>query len=401
MAHSDTTPLEAAALLDAWTATVTERGDREADWQLATYDKLPLTLVRGEGSRVQDTDGRWYWDLYGGHAVALIGHSHPLWAAILGEQARRFSFYSNVVYQPLRTAACRTIVEFAPANLSRVFLSNSGAEANEVALKMARHHTGRKTVIAFEGSFHGRTAAALAVTWSEKYRSYSQPGLGHTRFARWGEIPELDADVAAIILEPVQSLAGMRTATKEWLHALREACDRNGTLLILDEVQTAWGRLGANFAADLYDVRADFVTSAKSAAGGFPVGVTLVDDAIAREAKNGDQGSTFGAGPLACAAILATHHVIRTEGLVDRARRLGEHARAAIVAAIPTAEVRGHGCLLGVRLDEPVKPLVPRLREAGFLVGGSDDPHVLRLMPPLTLPFETLDAFAQALRSLR
>ncbi|MES2639299.1 MAG: aminotransferase class III-fold pyridoxal phosphate-dependent enzyme [Myxococcota bacterium] len=397
----DLSPLQASALLDEWSATATTGGDRESDWQLATYDKLPLTLVRGEGSRVQDVDGNWYWDLYGGHAVALIGHCHPLWAAVVGEQARRLAFYSNVVYQPLRTAACRTIVEFAPKNLTRVFLSNSGAEANEVALKMARHHTGRKTVIAFEGAFHGRTAAALAVTWSEKYRSYSQPGLGYTRFAAWGEIPELDDDVAAIILEPIQSLAGMRTATKEWLHALRAACDRNGTLLILDEVQTAWGRLGTNFAADYFDVRADFITSAKSAGGGFPVGVTLVDDAVAQQAKNGDQGSTFGAGPLASAAILATHHVLQAEGLVDRARRLGEHARTVLTTALPTCEIRGSGCLLGVKLDRPVKPLVPQLRELGFIVGGSDDPAVLRLMPPLTLPFDTLDAFAQALRSLQ
>lgn len=394
--------LEAAALLDTWTAASgPPDGDSEADWQLATYAKLPLHLVRGEGSRVQDADGRWYWDLYGGHAVALIGHSHPLWAAIVGEQAKRFAFYSNVVYTPLRTAACKAIVEFAPANLTRVFLSNSGAEANEVALKMARHHTGRTDVVAFDGAFHGRTAAALAVTASEKYRAYSQPGLPGTRFCAWGEIPALDAHVAAIILEPVQSLAGMRTATREWLHALRAACDANGTMLILDEVQTAWGRLGANFAADFYGVRADLVTSAKSAAGGFPVGVTLVDDAIAQRAKSGDQGSTFGAGPLACAAILATHHVVRTENLVDRARRLGEHARATILAACPDAELRGHGCLLGIRLPAPIGPLVPKLRELGFLVGGSDDPHVLRLMPPLTLPFEALDAFAHALRSVR
>jgi acetylornithine/N-succinyldiaminopimelate aminotransferase len=386
--------LEAAALLDAWTAT----GEREADWQLATYDKLPLTLVKGEGARVWDQEGRAYWDLYGGHAVALIGHAHPLWAAVIGEQARRFSFYSNVVYHPLRTAACKAIVEFAPKNLTRVFLSNSGAEANEVALKMARHHTGRKQVVAYEGSFHGRTAAALAVTWSEKYRNYSQPGLGHTTFAKWGEIPDL-SDVAAVIIEPIQSLAGMRTASREFLHALRAACDAAGALLILDEVQTAWGRLGANFAADLYDVRADLITSAKSAAGGFPVGVTLVDDAIAQQAKNGDQGSTFGAGPLACAAILATHHVVRTDNLVDRARRLGEHARA-VLEAIPGVTVIGHGCLLGVRLETPVKPVVAALRGEGYLVGGSDDAYVLRLMPPLVLPFEALDSFASALRSL-
>lgn len=382
---------QAAALLDAWTAGA----PHEAEFQLATYAKLPITLVRGEGSRVWDDTGRVYWDLYGGHAVALLGHAHPLWAAVLGEQAKRLAFYSNVVHHPLRAAACKALVDFAPRNLTRVFLSNSGAEANEVALKLARHHTDRTEIVAFEGAFHGRTAAALAVTWEKKYRDYAKPGLGHTRFVPWGEVPELGDDVAAVILEPIQSLAGMRTATPAFLAGLRAACDRAGALLILDEVQTGWGRLGANFAADLFGVRADLITSAKSAANGFPVGVTLVDDAIAQRVKTGDHGTTFGAGPLAAAALLATQHVIREENLVDRARRLGDHARAVL-----PGDVRGHGALLGVRLPMPVGPLVAALRTQGFLVGGSDDPHVLRLMPPLTLPFEALDQLGDALRSL-
>ncbi len=367
----------------------------EADWQLATYDKLPLHVVKGEGSRVQTADGRWYWDFYGGHAVALIGHSHPTWRRIVAEQAERLVFYSNVVHCPIRTAACRALVEFAPENLSRVFLSNSGAEANETALKLARHHTGRTEVVAFEGSFHGRTLGALAVTHSEKYRRYALPEYGHTRFVPFGEVPRLDERVAAVILEPIQSLAGMRTATREFLHGLRAECDRSGALLILDEVQTAWGRLGANFAADFYDVRADLVTSAKSAAGGFPVGVTLVADAIARAVKAGDQGTTFGAGPLACAALLATQHVIASEGLVARARELETRVRAAF-----PGEVRGHGGLLGLVFPDAVKPRVAALRELGFIVGGSDVPTVMRLMPPLNLPFEAIDALASAIRSL-
>lgn len=370
----------------------------ESDWQLATYAKLPLTLVRGEDCRVWDDQGRVYWDLYGGHAVAIIGHSHPLWVEVLGEQARRLAFYSNVVESPIRAAACRALVEQAPPNLTRVFLSNSGAEANEVALKLARHHTGRSEVVAFEGAFHGRTAGALAVTWERKYREYAPPGLGHTHFVPWGEVPRLDERVAAVILEPVQSLAGMRTATAAFLHGLRAECDRVGALLILDEVQTAWGRLGSPFAATFWDVRADLITSAKSAAGGFPVGVTLVDDAIAQRAKPGDQGSTFGAGPLACAAILATHHVIRAEGLVARAAAVERHVRQVLPDDI---EVRGHGCLLGLAFDQPVAPLVAGLRARGFLVGGSDDPRVMRLMPPLTLPLRAVDELAEALREVR
>lgn len=368
----------------------------ESAYQLATYAKLPLTLVRGRGSQVWDDQGREYWDFYGGHAVALVGHSHPFVNRMVYEQAERFSFYSNVVTCPVRAAACRAIVEFVPSNLSRVFLSNSGAEANEVALKMARHHTGRTEVVAFEGAFHGRTMGALAVTHSEKYRNYPVVQLGHTRFAPWGEVPTLDATVAAVILEPVQSLAGMRTATAGFLAGLRAECDRVGALLILDEVQTAWGRLGAPTASDLFGVRADFLTSAKSAANGFPVGVTLVDDTVAQGAKDGDQGSTFGAGPMACAAILATHHLIRSEGLVARAAKVESQLRE----SLPDVEIRGHGCLLGLRFPEPVRPMIGALRERGFLLGGSDDAHVLRLMPPLNIPFEAVGALSQALRSL-
>jgi acetylornithine/succinyldiaminopimelate/putrescine aminotransferase len=371
----------------------------ESDWQLATYDKLPLSLVRGEGSRVFDSEGRAFWDFYGGHAVALVGHSHPTWRRILAEQAERLVFYSNVVHSPVRAAACRAMVEFAPKNLTRVFLSNSGAEANEAALKLARHHTGRPEVVAFEGSFHGRTLGALAVTHSEKYRRYALPEYGHTRFAAWGEVPTLDERVAAVILEPLQSLAGMRTATRAFLHGLRAECDRVGALLILDEVQTAWGRLGANFAADFFDVRADLVTSAKSAAGGFPVGVTLVDDAIAAQAKSGDQGTTFGAGPLACAAILATHHILRAEGLVARASEVERRVREALTGTPGLVEIRGHGCLLGLAFDEPVRPRIARLRERGILVGGSDDAQVMRLMPPLNLPFDAIEALAAGLRN--
>lgn len=367
----------------------------EADWQLATYAKLPLEIVRGEGSRVQTADGRWFWDWYGGHAVALIGHSHPTWRRIVAEQAERLVFYSNVVYCPVRTAACKALVEFAPANLGRVFLSNSGAEANEAALKLARHHTGRPEIVAFEGSFHGRTLGALAATHSEKYRRYALPEYGHTRFAPWGEVPRLDETVAAVILEPVQSMAGMRTATAAFLHGLRAECDRVGALLILDEVQTAWGRLGANFAADFWNVRADIVTSAKSAAGGFPVGVTLVDVELAKGVKSGDQGTTFGAGPLASAALLATQYVIRAEGLVARAAEIEARVRAAF-----PGEVRGHGALLGLVFPDAVAPRVAALRERGILTGGSDDPCVMRLMPPLNLPFEAIDELASTLRSL-
>lgn len=386
---SEKNTFDAVQLLNEWST-----GPADESAQLAVFDKLAVEIVAGSGARVQDASGRWYWDLYGGHAVSLIGHAHPLWAAIVGEQARRLPFYSNLTPHPLRAAACRALVDLAPSNLTRVFLTNSGAEANETALKLARHHTGRTEVIAFEGGFHGRTAGALAVTWNRKYREYAAPGLGHTRFQPFGIVPEIADDVAAVIIEPIQSLNGMTTATAEFLHGLRAACDKAGALLILDEVQTAWGRLGSPFAADYYDVRADLITGAKSAAGGFPVGVTLIDDAIASKVKSGDQGSTFGAGPLACAAILATHHIVRTEGLMANARRVEERIRERV-----RWPVRGHGCLLGIVCPAPTREILPRLRAAGFMAGGSDDPNVLRLMPPLCLPLEAVDEFAVALHA--
>ena len=386
----ETIAAKAKNLLNQWSFAPAEEHA-----QLAVFDKLGVEIVAGRGAQVQDRAGKWYWDLYGGHAVSLVGHAHPLWAAVLGEQAHRLPFYSNLTPHPLRAAACQAIVDLAPANLTKVFLTNSGAEANETALKLARKYTGRTEVIAFDGGFHGRTAGALAVTSSLKYRHYAAPFLGHTRFEPFGVVPEIGEDVAAVIIEPIQSLNGMTTATAEFLQGLRAACDKAGAMLILDEVQTAWGRLGVPFAADYYVVRADLITGAKSAAGGFPVGVTLVDDAIARTVKSGDQGSTFGAGPLACAAILATHHVVREERLMDNARAV--EARLRSVLRWP---VRGHGCLLGIECPAPTKTLLPRLREAGFMAGGSDDPHVMRVMPPLCVPVDVMDSFAEALHAL-
>lgn len=387
----ETLQAEAASLLDQWSAEPT----RDTDWQLDVYARMPVELVRGEGAQVWDREGKVYWDFYGGHAVSLLGHCHPLWAAILAEQARRFDFYSNVSASPLRAAACRALVELAPANLTRVFLSNSGAEANEVALKLARHHTGRPNIIALEGGFHGRTVGALAVTWEPKYRAYAPPDYGHTRFIPWGDVPEIGDDVAAVILEPIQSLAGMRTASATWLQALRAACDKASALLILDEVQTAWGRLGTPFAADYFSVRADIITGAKSTGGGFPVGVTLVDQHLANKVKHGDQGSTFGGGPLACAAVLATQHVVRAENLMERARAIEAEIRA--VSPVP---VRGAGALLGLELGRPSGPVLAALRAHGILAGGSDDPTVIRLMPPLVTPPSATAALGDALRSV-
>lgn len=373
----------------------------EDRYQLPTYAHLPLVLVRGEGARVWDVEGRAYWDFYGGHAVALLGHGHPRLVEAIATQARALTFYSNQVYCPVRAAAAKAIVSFAPSHLRRVFFCNSGAEANEVALKLARGATGRTQVVAMHGGFHGRTAGALSVTGIPRYRDAFPPGLGHVRFVSFGDLgaaaAAINGEVAAVILEPIQSMAGVVAAPSEFYRGLRDLCDRAGAKLIFDEVQTGWGRLGAPFAADLFGVAPDLITSAKGVAGGFPMGVVLVDDAIAATVKRGDQGTTFGGGPMACAAALAVQEAIAGEGLVARAREVGLRARESLGGVAGVGQVRGAGCLLGLALHRDAAPVASALRERGFLLGGSDDPRVLRLIPPLTLPFEALDSLRDAL----
>jgi acetylornithine/succinyldiaminopimelate/putrescine aminotransferase len=371
---------------------------------LPTYRKLPLALVGGRGCFVTDITGRRYLDLYGGHAVAITGHCHPKVVAAIREQAGKLLFYSNLVYLDVRARAAHALSAFVPEGM-KSFLCNSGTEANETALKIARRHTGRPAIVAMEKSFHGRTLGALSATELPPYRTQAGPLVPGTTFVPFGDLPAAEAAIgagtAAVILEPIQSMGGVREADAAYYVGLRDLCDARGALLVFDEVQTAPARTGRPFYGAHHDVLPDLITTAKGIASGVPCGLVLASAAVAERVKHGEQGTTFGGGPLACAALAATIEVIAGEDLAGNARRTGDHLRAALLRTPGIAEVRGRGLLLGAVLDRKAAPVRDALLDRGIIVSTTEaDPSVLRLLPPLTLAPEEADVFAAALREI-
>ncbi len=367
-----------------------------------TYAQLPLRLVSGRGARVRTDDGRELWDLYGGHAVALLGHSHAGVTAALSAQARLLTFYSNVVPLDVRDAAAAALSEFAPHPLKHVYFCNSGAEANENALKLALRQSGRRALAALDGAFHGRTLLALAATDRPALRA----GVEHvlcpvTRLAPNDEagLARLGADVAAVIVEPIQSMAGVIELSGGYLRALRARCDEVGAALIFDEVQTGMGRLGRPFAAGRFDVLPDMLTVAKGMANGVPMGAVLLSGRIAARVGAGELGTTFGGGPLACAALLAVLDALRREPCMENAARLGRFAHECLRGRL-VSEVRGSGCLLGLRVGRAAREVAAELLERGFLVGTSGAPDVIRLLPPLNTPLAAFEGLREALREM-
>ena len=366
---------------------------------LPTYAPYPFPLVRGEGDRVFDDAGQAWWDFYGGHCVCATGHSHPAVVKAVADQAATLLFYSAAAALPVRDEAAERITAFS--GMDSVFFCNSGAEANENALKLALLLTGRKHLGAFDGGWHGRTLLALSVTDDPKITQPYADQLVPTLRIPFGDLAALAAadfsDVAGVIVEPIQSMAGIKTASREWFQALRAKCDASGTLLIFDEIQTGMGRLGVPFAAQFYGVRPDFMTSAKGLASGVPMGALLMTAEVAAKLKGGDLGSTFGGGPLACAALIATVEAITTEGMLANAAHAAARLRQELAGSVVT-EVLGEGLLLGLHCAHAAA-LKKHLLARHILVGGSSDPTVLRLMPPLNLSNEALDALIAAIHA--
>ena len=379
--------------------------DVEEKYQVATYKKFPFVIERGEDVWVYTTEGERYLDLYGGHAVVSTGHSHPRVVKAIADQAARFIFYSNLVYNDTRARAAKKIVETAADNFTKVFFVNSGTEANENAIKIARKVTGRLQVISFEGSFHGRTPGSLAATALPKYREGVRPMLEGHVYAPFGDIEALTAilteETAAVILEPIQSMGGVRMAAAEFYQGLRELCDRTGALLIYDEVQTGMGRTGEFFFAGRFGVQPDLISTAKSIASGIPMGAVLMTEAIAGQIKSGDLGTTFGGGPVACAALEATIDVIRDEGLLENVRANSEYLFGELHKLDVVEEVRGLGYLIGIKFKSAsARPYQQGLLERKIITGLADDVSVLRLLPPLTLKRGEIDLFLQELTKI-
>jgi len=368
---------------------------------LKTFRRLPLEIARGEGVYVWDVEGKRYLDFYAGHAVASTGHCHPRVVEAVQDQAAKLIFYSNVAGLRLRDEAAALLVRSAPEGFPQALFANSGAEANENALKMARRHTGRTDVVAMHGGFHGRTAGAMSVTGVEKYRAQSAPLLPGVTLVPFGDLAAAEAAVtgrtAGVILEPIQSMAGVKTAPPEYFRGLRNLCDRAGALLIYDEVQTGIGRTGTMFFAGRHGVRPDLITLAKGIASGVPLSAVLVRDFIAGKVGYGEYGATFGAGPVAMAAMKATLETIAEERLLDNVNRTSSVAIERLKGVRGVREVRGLGFLLGLKVDADAGALQAELLRRGAIVGTADEPGVIRLLPPLTLKPAHVESLADIL----
>jgi acetylornithine/N-succinyldiaminopimelate aminotransferase len=381
--------------------------DSEERYQLATYKKMPVVAERGAGVWLYTSEGEKYLDLYGGHAVAGTGHSHPHVVAAIREQAEKLLFYSNLVYSEARARAAEKLVSIAPSELTKAFFCNSGTEANENAMRMARMATGRENIITFSGGFHGRTADAISATFLGKYRELGKPNVpGHLE-AQFGDIESVralaDESVAAIMLEPIQSMAGVRTAPPEFFRELRELCDARQIVLIYDEVQTGVGRMGDWFFAGSAagaGVIPDIITLAKALGSGIPVGACLVTEKISANIKENDLGTTFGGGMIAMAAVNATLEAIENDGMLENVRTVEAYLRQRLKGVPQVLSVRGRGFLLGLEFRDKAAPVHKALLERKIITGTSSDANVLRLLPPLCLKREEVDLLVAALQAL-
>ena len=375
-----------------------------ADALLPVYAQMPVRAVSGAGSWIVDEDGARWLDAYGGHAVASTGHSHPEVVRAIADQAARLLFYSTVLPHPNREMLAGVIARLSPDPLDRVFFCNSGAEANENAMHVARKVTGRQRIVSVSGGWHGRTVATLAVTDGEKYEAMARrAGMPLSVKVPFDDIAALersiDETVAALIVEPVQGMSGARDCSPAFLDAARRACDAHGALLIYDEVQCGVGRCGAFTAAEAYGVVPDLLTMAKGLGSGLPIAALVTTAAIAAQLKIGDLGSTFGGGPVPCAAALATIAVIERDDLVGNALAVGGRLReGALALGVPA--VQGRGLLLGLRLGRPAAPAQQALFARRILVGTASDPEVIRLMPPLSFSMEEAELLLTALEEI-
>ena len=375
----------------------------EARHLVQVYGQLGIEPVSAAGVHIQCRD-RQILDLYGGHAVAGLGYAHPAILQTLNEQAELLMFQSNVVALEVRARAADKLATFAPTGLDHVFFVNTGAEANENALRIALKHTGRDRILAIEHGFHGRSAAAGAVTWGAAQKWYGFPRtpfdvafIGRNDSTAAQEM--ISGDTAAVIVELVQGMAGAYELEREFAETLASRCAETGALLIVDEVQSGMGRSGYPFAADAYQIKPDLLTVAKSLGAGFPCGAVLMTNEIATNLGTGDLGTTFGGGPLACALIETVIDEIIGNDLMENVRAVS----AALLNSLPAGPVesaQGMGFLVGLRCSAPAKLVRDGLLERGILVGTSADPAVIRLLPPLVLGQPHIEELIDALTDM-
>lgn len=370
------------------------------------YPLFDINIVKGEGCHVWDSEGQEYLDLYGGHAVISIGHCHPHYVEKLTQQLNTLGFYSNSVINRLQEQLAERLGKACGYDNYQLFLVNSGAEANENALKLASFHTGRKRILAASKAFHGRTSLAVEVTDNPKLVAPVNAN-GHVQFLPLNDLEAFQSelakgDVAAVIVECIQGVGGIRLATSEFMQGLRKACSENGTVLICDEIQCGYGRSGKFFAHQHTGVRPDIITCAKGIGNGFPMGAVLISPQF--KAVFGQLGTTFGGNHLACTAALAVLDVIEEEHLVENAASVGSYLLAqlkTLAAETPSiVDVRGEGLMIGIEFSDSIKTLRTRLVKEQHVFTGAASTNILRLLPPLSLTKAEADDFLSRLKQV-
>lgn len=377
----------------------------DASALLPVYATFPLRAAGGHGSWLIDEDGHEWLDAYGGHAVATCGHSHPDVVRAIADQAARLLFYSTAVPHAGREELAAALVARTPTPLAKVFFCNSGAEANENMLGLARRKSGRAGVVTLLGGWHGRTVATLACTDGARYEAGARrAGMPLSRKVPLNDIAALDAaiddTIAAVLIEPVQGFNGARTCTTEFLQAARRLCDERGAKLLFDEVQCGTGRTGMFTAAELFGVTPDAISLAKGLAAGLPIGAVIAVDSLVDDIQVGDLGSTFGGGPVPCAAALANLAVIDREGLLANTRSVGGTLACRCAGLGAVQAVHGRGFLLGLELDRPAAGVQRALWSKRILTGTSTDPNTLRLLPPLSFSADEANLLFEAIQEV-
>lgn len=366
------------------------------------YKLWNIEPVKGLDTTLWDKDGQEYTDLYGGHAVISVGHCHPHYVKMLSEQVGKLGFYSNAVQNSLQKDLAARLGRVSGYDDYALFLCNSGAEANENALKVASFHTGKAKVLTFRKAFHGRTSGAVAATDNPKIQAPFNATANIT-FVPLNDLEAVDTELsrggyAAVIIEGIQGVAGIYEPTSEFLSGLRTLCDKYGCLLILDEIQSGYGRTGRFFAHQHHDVRADIVTMAKGMGNGFPIGGVLISPAI--KAEYGMLGTTFGGNHLACTAAIAVLDIIENEHLIENAARIGEYFKEALGGSKALKEYRGKGLMIGLEVKDEYKGLRDRLLFERHFFTGAAGAQVIRLLPSLTISAATAEAFVKTWNEL-
>jgi acetylornithine aminotransferase len=368
------------------------------------YPLQPVTITRAAGSFVWGDDGTRYLDMYGGHAVISIGHTHPHWVKRIEDQLQKIAFYSNSVHLPIQEELASLLLHISGKKNYQLFLCNSGAEANENAMKLASFHTGRKKIIAFRHSFHGRTSLAVAATDNPAILApvNATDAIIFLPFNDEEALAECFKnnrdEIAAVITEGIQGVGGIRVAADSFLRSIREHCDQSGALMIADSVQCGYGRTGNFFAHDYAGISADIYTMAKGMGNGFPVAGVLIAPHI--KPKHGMLGTTFGGNPLACAAALAVLEVMRDENLMVNATNVGNYLMEQLRGIPALQQVRGRGLMIGFDVPAELSGLKNDLLSQSHVFTGEAKPSVIRLLPPLSLSLREADMFLQAIQSL-